>query len=91
MKNHKKLKEICDKIWYKVNYKFEFNDWYFTESYNEYDSCYMEREVNVREIIFTQDFIDKFKNCTLIEDYYLADLILEHLDDPVSYLYKLII
>ena len=56
MTEHEKLKIICDKIWYESDFydnKREiFKQWTWD---NEY------RMVNVREIIFTEEFMDKYK------------------------------
>ena len=93
MTEHEKLKEICDIIWFK-----EFNYW--DECWNSFceisdDNEY--REINVREIIFTPEFMEKFISYCDIKwiiapSYYKIFLIDLHknLYNPVDYLYNLI-
>lgn len=85
MTEHKQLKEICDKIWYEV---FESNDWYW-HLYKCWNII-----LDVREIIFTQDFMDKLYQF-IEHDEPLSFLeywnwLLHNLDNPVQYLYNLI-
>lgn len=103
MKKHEKLKTICDKIGYyiqttndnKLWIKYsEANNWYSWEFYKRY---VWQKEVDVREIIFTQAFIDKFANFTAWEDTILEFekerimmMMCNELDHPVDYLYNLI-
>ena len=93
MTEHEKLKFICDKIWYKNKTYFFWKDYIIEEEYNEIRWVY-NRNIDVREIIFTQEFIEK------MIDYVWANIeypwnwnekeIMEHLDNPVEYIYKLI-
>ena len=92
MTEHKKLKYIIDKIEYRIHYDFFYEDKQFKECYNEYDSCYMEREIDVREIIYTQEFINKYIN--YMSDYewvdYIKEDLMSNLDNPVEFLFNLI-
>jgi len=88
---HEKLKEICDKIGYEINAElFYWDETDFRRQWNMYDEY--DFVADVREIIFTQEFMSKF------EDYYIKDkeymwwkhLILHNLNNPTEYLYNLI-
>jgi hypothetical protein len=52
---HEKLKEICDLIWYKNNWRM----WEVEYKWEKYSSVY-ETIVNVRQIIFTPEFMEKY-------------------------------
>lgn len=91
MKEHERLKAICDKIGYDHE-----SEWITFK-----DNCYMlqsllqETEIilNVREIIFTPEFKEKFEQYHYWENewtLYGFDGVLEHLHDPVSYLYNIL-
>ena len=74
---HEMLKEICDLIWYKDIFKM-------------HDNLYRE---TYREIIFTQDFMEKLNEILTEENWQLwakifTWLLLKNLHDPVTYLYK---
>jgi len=108
MESHEKLKLICDKIWYNTSFWFqteeedEYNE--FTWYYKYYKWPWYTRQVNVIEIIFTPEFIEKMNKFYLIildkkaksqeESLWLITNYLlwyfSHLDDPVEYLYNLI-
>ena len=91
---HEKLKEICDKIGYDYMWHYMFN-----ENWTEKVTNWSFVSIDVREIIFTTEFVAKFnkyridqldltaygpwKNSRLWE-------ILNHLNNPVDYLYHLI-
>lgn len=94
------LKEIWDLIWY----DFEENWFYYSDleySKNFYKELYNEKfMVDVREIIFTPDFRNKciewIRKIRHKEDFELMsqseedfDRVMEHLDNPVQYLYNL--
>ena len=94
---HEKLKEICDKVGIDIN-KID-NDIWWEGCNNEYripdDANWDARwsnKVDVRTIIFTQEFMDKYNkwfndNCLWLWDEVIN--ILNHLDNPVNYLYSL--
>ena len=116
MNEHEKLKCICDKIGYEVKWDIHMN-WLLK---NEVWTLYFEklrknfykviclwetRNVDVREIIFTQDFMEKYisyidKNISpwifvKREKWELVipeihDWLIRNLDNPVDYLYNLI-
>jgi len=101
MTEHEKLKVICDKIGYKSNtYKtcnpceIENIDLQWTEvDINEIN--WVDVEKNVREIIFTQEFMDKYIDYVCDNRWHwIAEWVLQyigqHLNDPVDYLYNLI-
>lgn len=101
MTEHEKLKEICDKIGYdKLDYSdnWAWHEWMWLHLIVDKDkkSTWLDIQ-DVREIIFTQEFIYKFSAYYLstqsnlesdLEEKYLQ-LLLE-LDNPVDYLYNLI-
>lgn len=107
MTEHEKLKNICEIIWYKPKFNFE-------EDEEDYDYlCYYEynkwtwstRIIDVREIIFTTEFMNKFIDyrskwkiekvpCESLISTFAKWLIWSidrkwHLDNPVDYLYNL--
>ena len=94
MSEHEMLKEICDTIGYKSKYDYDYSsDWEINWFFDIFDR--VNRLVDVREIIFTQEFMDKFFlyrrqafNIDLNRNV-KADMF-DHLDDPVSYLYNLL-
>lgn len=108
MAEHKKLKEICDvigywgknnrgvmlyadKVWNSRDEEFETQIDYIDVEWYE-DSIY--EIANVREIIFTQEFMDRLINhkSTSLDSLYKTQVwLLSNLDNPVDYLYKLII
>jgi len=90
MTEHEQLKYICDKIWYEIKYKFD-RTYYEQVADTEY------RTIDVREIIFTQEFMDKyweyykeykFSSSSIYQTMQLE--LLNNLDNPVQYLYELI-
>lgn len=94
MTEHEKLKAICDKIGYDY-----WNDWHEDkhEFWYEYWSEWYYIFYNVREIIFTQEFMNKFEDYYYKEisdgedyDYDLLTLVKSELDNPVDYLYSLL-
>lgn len=97
---HEKLKEICDKIGYKSIFEYDDSP---EDIFNQYDRLYFtewdkwsckNRIIDVREIIFTQEFMDKYVKRieeNLNKDTRLFYTLLEcNLKDPVWYLYELI-
>ena len=92
MNENEKLHEICQKIWYKLYEKACIQDW--VDIYTNMISSIMV-ETDVRETIFTQEFMDKFIDCLEIKysteqiKIYLWSIIF-NLDDPTSYFYNLI-
>ena len=107
MNEHELLKKVADKIWYENNYnEYSFHkenstflDWtyvYETWFYWSHDNweAYL---CNVREIIFTTEFIDKFEtylmkkfrpNTSNVKT--MLFWVLYKLNNPVDYLYDLI-
>lgn len=90
MTEHEKLKQICDKIWYKY---WNFQKWKFMRFW--YDNI----QESVKEIIFTQEFMDKYfyyyrdknnYNFTLHWELWTKQLIFRNLNNPVEYLYNLL-
>ena len=86
MSEHEKLKWICDKIGCEIKIQTYKNNTFYNRFWNVCD---------VREIIFTQEFMDKFKEYYYKEETeimptdYIAP-ILFHLNNPVDYLHNLI-
>lgn len=99
---HEKLKEIADEIGYDYLSKWiEYDDTYCDEFewpiWFWIDQRYREVQINVREIIFTQEFMDKYikyteKNWIIAPSKYKTFLIDLHknLDNSVDYLYNTI-
>lgn len=90
-KEHLKLIKIINTIKYidlfNKHYKY---DWVFI-----IQECIWEVDiiVNVREIIFTKEFKETFENYYYWEQnwtLYLFDWVLDHLDNPVDYLYRIL-
>lgn len=98
MTKHEQLKEICDKIGYN-NPEFVFNNLFYrkynTEIWSEDLSLY-NNILNVREIIFTQEFMDKLfafllnKHTSILIANTKKQGLLKNLDNPTEYLYNLI-
>jgi hypothetical protein len=97
MTKHEQLKEICDKIGYN-NPEFVFNNLFYrkynTEIWSEDLSLY-NNILNVREIIFTKEFMDKWIDYRLKDNLHedVRDelvILLNNLDNTVEYLYNLI-
>ena len=93
MNNHEKLKWICDKIGFNlINYEMK-EKLYLMRKVSE--TCRL--WINVREIIFTQEFIYKLKEYLHeVKNQKAEDVvkktawILYNLDNPVEYIYNLI-
>ena len=88
MTEHEKLKEMADKIWYEINYKFKIT------YYEQIAECEY-RTIDVREIIFTQEFMNKYMKYLKVEKNFWNPTIIiywlfENLQDPVWYLYSII-
>jgi hypothetical protein len=107
MSEHELLKEICDLIWYKLENNHNkqyiyFEHWEFRRSYYQECRCWEniedEYEINVREIIFTPEFMDKLikfvDNKTLLwplrikQDLWIS--LLSSLNNPTGYLANLL-
>jgi len=87
MNEYKKLYEICKKIGYKKQWYIFDDEFWLCKNI---DWAFI--NVDVREIIFTQDFITKVQvyiHHTILKTW-ARENILNHLDDPVDYLYKLL-
>lgn len=87
---HEKLKEITDVIGYKIIWFRQ--EWYLIvrDWPDEWERLI---NANVREIIFTQEFMDKLldyntKRLWLENSSKLAEAINYNLNDPVTYLYN---
>ena len=97
MKEHEQLKEICNKIGYETKYNIDVDNIWFYEELNidisNISSVKYSRYLDVREIIFTQEFMEKYKEYAYkldnIDNQDIYDLLL-HLDNPVWYLYDLV-
>jgi len=84
MIEHEKLKEICDTIGYKTNFFYKkewYKEWYYQAYWNGW------RKVKVCEIIFTQEFMDKYRTYINL-DLEFSKWIILHLNNPVDYLYN---
>jgi len=104
MDSHKKLKEMCELIWEWKNEKtltwwqlFSIWNIKYNEDFNEFHRLDLTKYVciDVREVIFTKSFMNKFLN--YIENNYtikktedVESDILYELDNPLEYLYKII-
>jgi len=82
---HEILKEICDEIGYNVDW--EYYKWRFARL-NVYWSDYI--WTNLREIIFTQEFMDKYQEYYWVTYMYMWERLNKHLDNPTEYLYNLL-
>lgn len=89
MNEFEKLKQICDKIWYKFyKYKYEI-------PYNlDIDKIKIDKDV--REIIFTKEFMDKYWEYYKLNKFWSESIyktmqleLFNNLDNPVEYLYNL--
>ena len=105
MTEHEKLKEICDLIGYNLEYSLTSLDidedeyliqWkYFIEEWF-YNDKWVPNIIDVREIIFTQEFMDRLYKYYSIKLNWpmwmslFSESLLFHLNDPVSYLYNLL-
>lgn len=91
MWEHEKLKAICEKIGYEPNWMYD--GYYYEVSDIHWRTSI--RDLNVREIIFTPEFMDKYliyivnwKSKNMVAHIKLH--IFAYLDNPVDYLYDLI-
>ena len=86
MTEHEQLKEICEIIGYDISE--ELDVWRSNKSDETWMSYY---NLDVREIIFTTEFINKFKAyAKIIQPKDLSNYLMQNLDNPTSYLYNLI-
>ena len=92
MSEHEQLKEICDKIWTSLFTKR--GQW--SDKEQAFIIWWSNEIADVREIIFTPEFMDKFMTKVYWRNNIMQDeevdfcciLIDDHLDKPVQYLYK---
>lgn len=95
MTEYEKLKIICKNIWYTYNpydyitvpfqWDFDYSTW--GNSDNTIDVL-----KDVRSIIFTKEFIQQYIKYIPYNNLSMfCDLLFWHLDNPVDYLYSLII
>jgi len=87
MTEHEKLKAICDKIGYELNFNKEIKWWWVEKD------IYTQKDV--REIIFTQEFMDLYWRYIFIRDldnWYMqwSWELLKHLDNPIDFFYSLL-
>lgn len=64
MNEHEKLKKICDEIWYELKLPYIYNScsWFRKIQGEYYDKWFnIEKDFNVREIIFTPEFKNAFE------------------------------
>ena len=90
MIEHEKFKIICDKIWFLVDYHYDKDDWFY-----DYNVIWEAETINLRIIIFTQEFMNKYKQYAwkINDSYKYYDFLSEitlWLDNPVEYLYNLL-
>jgi len=87
MTKHEKLKEVADLIWYENDdINFEHSFWIVRKT--PWEIWF--RILNVREIIFTQEFMDLFFKKIDFPDSFERMELLRNLNNPVDYLYELI-
>lgn len=98
MNEHEKLKEICKKIWYSL-----LENWIDWDWYNHYFWKEMLwwvwvlpwfKRYDVRQIIFTQEFMDKYlkyysDNIWMSSSDQIVYRLSLNLDNPTEYLYNL--
>ena len=92
MTEHEQLKEICDVIGY------ESKEFLYFEADKDFDDIvshfyreiFDEVEVDVREIIFTQEFMDKFNWYICIKDpeWKYWESLYSNLNNPIQHLYN---
>jgi len=92
MTEYEKLKEICDVIGYEMLYMKNTN--WFCENCQS-DDVKINTWFDIREVIFTQEFMDKYFNKLYwwrirnwIEAMIIKEDILKNLDNPTEYLYN---
>lgn len=111
MTEHQKLHKICNQIWFIFSKNSEYYDWNYCIFVREWRSARLSEWIkdfkiisNVREIIFTQKFMDLFlkylaikfinednpKNYIRIDYEQIKSQLLMNLDNPVDYIYNLI-
>ena len=102
---HEMLKEIADEIGYEIWHKAEFSKWHWNIFISDFDIYQLSnwskqvRIVDVREIIYTQEFMDKYYHY-MVRDWDIVvnvdsihrfnEQLLWRLDNPVQYLHSLI-
>lgn len=95
---HEMLKEICDEIGYGVKYPFnniKLEYWIYSECW-ECGNIVEFKPLNIREIIFTQDFmykyishLDSINLLWEVRNYeQIGKWLIVNLDNPVQYLYN---
>ena len=100
---HEQLKEICDKIWYSTYMWQEEQNWpeIYIEKwfYKPWCRRCIYQKMDVREIIFTKEFMDKYLKFINIKEKIntsewslkFSIFLFNNLDNPVQYLYNLIL
>ena len=91
MNDHQILKRICDDIWY----EYQEYGFYFKEDLLKFERCKL--LADVREIIFTEEFINKFmfklavdKELFEVESRKRCEKIIYHLNNPVEFINNLL-
>jgi hypothetical protein len=90
MNTHEQLKEICEKISYEPKFYYDNLIWFHRRFSN-----LTKQKINEREIIFTNEFMNKYYDYLRDKkDFWNPTIIIywlfENLDKPVEYLYNLI-
>lgn len=98
---HEKLKVICDTIWYN---QFTYTEWYWyvriVWPFSTFDEPLPSNnifEIDIREIIFTQEFMNRFWEYYKLNKFSSESIykvmqleLFNNLNNPVSYLYNLL-
>ena len=95
MTKHEQLKYLCDKIWFlyrDIGIDWNWYSKYFWKPINTWGVIDDRLEkIDVREVIFTQEFMDKYREYKK-SSYGYSDswenILLRNLDNPVEYLYN---
>jgi len=90
MREYEKLKAVCDLIEYESEY---WNTDVSPNWFYKWNCCWTE-DIDVREIIFTQEFMDKLEKYLeerdwIVERDPLYYFLMKNLNDPVDYVYNL--
>lgn len=96
MTEYEKLKEVCDMIEYEYHpVGKEFECTVYDEELGINQDIYYKEIKDVRETIFTQEFMDKLvdyleKRDWIVEKDPLYYFIMKNLNDPTDYIYNLL-
>lgn len=94
LNEHKKLLEICQKIGYKLDLNKRTSDFIPDDDWIN-EALYITLKKDVREIIFSTNFMDKFRDYyeqkpIQEKDVYWEIRLLKRLEYPVWYLFELL-